>query len=184
MSTMSTAAPSDQRARFVLPDTTVPASSEVQAPTVLVVDDDEGVRTAVSEMLQGFGFDVVAQGANGQEAIDLALRLQPQAVLMDLRMPVMDGIEATKRIRAANRHIPVVILSAYDDRSLEAAAAEAGVFCYLLKGMRSGVIRDVLHQAISGDSNRLAHLGGIFFQHVIQTETSRSTAGSSPPSRH
>jgi DNA-binding NarL/FixJ family response regulator len=91
--------------------------------------------------------------------VEQAERLRPEVILMDLRMPVMDGIQATEKIRLTNPEIPVVILSAYDDRSLELAAQNAGVFCYLLKGMRAGIIRDVLHQAVAGDTSKLGTPG-------------------------
>jgi DNA-binding NarL/FixJ family response regulator len=139
---------------------------------ILVVDDDTEVRIAISEMLQRFGFAVVGQATNGLEAVEQAARLRPQVVLMDLRMPVMDGIQATEKIRLSNPEIPVVILSACDDRSLELAAANAGAFCYLLKGMRAGVILDVLRQAVAGDTSKLGHLGSFFLQRISQKEPS------------
>jgi CheY-like chemotaxis protein len=116
---------------------------------VLAVDDDRGFLEEIRGLLEDEGFEVAGTAYDGDEAVTLAEQLCPDVVLMDLRMPTVDGIEATRLIK---RHLPmtqVVILSAYDDPGLQEGAEEAGVYCYLIKGCRSQLIRDVLLQAWS-----------------------------------
>ena len=116
-------------------------------PRVLVVDDDETVRETLAEMLVTYGFDVVGQASDGEEVGPLAEQLSPDVVLMDLRMPNLDGITATRQLKRRLPNLPVVILSAYDDPGLRDAGADAGVYCYLIKGCSPGLLRDVLLQA-------------------------------------
>jgi DNA-binding NarL/FixJ family response regulator len=116
---------------------------------VLAVDDDRRFLEEIRELLEDEGFDVAGTASDGSEAVTLADELCPDVVLMDLRMPTLDGLGATRLIK---QHLPttqVVILSAYEDPGLQEGAEEAGVYCYLIKGCRSQLIRDVLLQAWS-----------------------------------
>lgn len=93
---------------------------------VLVVDDTPHVRELVADMLGLDGFDVVGRAADGQEAVELARTTDPHVIVMDLHMPVMDGLEATRRIRAERPGQQVVVYTAYLDPEVERAAAAAG----------------------------------------------------------
>ena len=93
---------------------------------VLVVDDTAHVRDVVVEMLRLDGFEVVGVAEDGAQAVEVALATDPHVIVMDLRMPEVDGIEATRRVRAARPGQQVVLYTAYVDAEVERQAAEAG----------------------------------------------------------
>lgn len=94
---------------------------------ILVADDTEHVRVLVAQMLALDGFDIVGQAADGEEAVRLAGELDPSVIVMDLHMPLVDGLAATRRIRATRPHQQVILYTAYLDATVEREAAEAGV---------------------------------------------------------
>ena len=103
---------------------------------VLVVDDIEQVREGLARLLgQLGGIEVVGTAADGVEAVELVGTARPQVVIMDLRMPNMDGVEATRQIAARHAGVVVLMLSAYGDESLVIDALMAGAHGYLLKGV-------------------------------------------------
>ncbi|MGH2934685.1 MAG: response regulator transcription factor [Gaiellaceae bacterium] len=109
-------------------------TSVVLRPRVLVVDDDAAVRGVLSNVLADEGFEVVGAAADGAEAVELARSLRPDTILLDVRMPGVDGIEAARRIRALDPGVRLVMLSAYDDPTLLREAADAGASRFLVKG--------------------------------------------------
>ena len=94
---------------------------------VLVVDDTDHVRGMLAEMLELDGFEVVGQAASGLEAVGLANQIDPDVVVMDYKMPGMDGLEASKSIKANRPDQAIVLYTAYLDDSLEQQAKDAGV---------------------------------------------------------
>jgi DNA-binding NarL/FixJ family response regulator len=118
-------------------------------PRLLVVDDHEMLRTALVDLLVQAGFEVVGQAADGADAVALAKQLEPDVVLMDLRMPVLGGLDATRLIKDACPAIQVVLLTAFESPALEQQAEEAGCFAYLVKGGPPGDLRLTLHQAMA-----------------------------------
>ena len=94
---------------------------------VLVADDTEHVRRILVEMLTLDGFDIVGEAQDGAAAVRLTLELEPHVVVMDMQMPVFDGLEATRRIREVRTAQQVVLYTAYLDDALQLAAREAGV---------------------------------------------------------
>ncbi len=129
---------------------------------LLLVDDQalfrEGLRTLLSVQP---GFEVVGEAGNGEEAIRLCLLHKPAVVLMDLRMPVMDGVTATRRIHESLPHVKVIVLTTFDDDELVFDGLRAGAVGYLLKDVSS----EKLFEAI-----RAADRGEYFLQPSITTK--------------
>jgi len=100
---------------------------------VLVADDHQLLRQALRRALQESGFDVVAEAADGEEAVRLVNLLKPEVVVMDVTMPVLDGIEATRRIHAATGDTKVLVLTMHDEDALRVRALRAGAVGFLTK---------------------------------------------------
>jgi len=98
---------------------------------VLVAEDEAIIRMDVVATLAEAGLDVVAEASDGEEAVKLALELEPDVVVMDIKMPKLDGISAAEKI--AEKKIPVVLLTAFSQADLVARAAEAGALAYITK---------------------------------------------------
>ena len=94
---------------------------------VLVVDDTDHVRTMLRDMLELDGFEVVGEAATGAHAVEMAPLLDPDVIVMDYKMPEMDGLTTAKSIRAARAGQPIILYTAYLDDGLEREAKEAGV---------------------------------------------------------
>jgi response regulator NasT len=99
---------------------------------VLVAEDEALIRLDLVELLTGEGYTVVGQAADGEEAVAMARELNPDVVVMDVKMPKLDGISAAEVI-AAERIAPVVILTAFSQRELIERASEAGAMAYVVK---------------------------------------------------
>jgi len=99
---------------------------------VVIAEDEALIRMDLAEMLGEEGYDVVGQAGDGETAVALAEELRPDLVILDVKMPVLDGIAAAERI-AAQRIAPVVILTAFSQRDLVDRAREAGAMAYLVK---------------------------------------------------
>lgn len=122
--------------------------------TVLVVDDHPVVRDGIRGMLAGDArITVVAEAAGGDEAVTTVLELDPDLVLMDLRMPAGDGLSAIRRIRSGARYRPrILVLTTYDpDRDIH-AAVDAGADGYLLKATPKAELIDAVLRAAAGES--------------------------------
>lgn len=116
---------------------------------VLITDDHPVVRNGLAGMLDGQpDFELVGEATNGREAVELARRLRPHVVLMDLRMPELDGVGATTQIRATCPDVHILVLTTYDTDADIVRAIEAGATGYLLKDAP----RDDLFRAIRATS--------------------------------
>ena len=120
--------------------------------SVLVVDDQAPFRSAAKAVLRRTeGFELVGEAATGQEAIDLVGTLHPSLVLMDINMPEMSGIEATRQIMAAHPDVVVILCSTYDATDLPPAASQSGATAYVNKErLASDTIRRLWEERNSG----------------------------------
>ncbi|STD09279.1 Probable transcriptional regulatory protein pdtaR [Dermatophilus congolensis] len=105
---------------------------ESDALRVVVAEDEALIRLDLAEMLAEAGYEVVAQAADGEEAVELVTAERPDIVVMDVKMPVLDGISAAEKLHA-ERIAPVIMLTAFSDRDLVERAREAGVMAYVVK---------------------------------------------------
>ena len=118
---------------------------------IVIADDQASVREGLVLLLGGLpDIDVLGAAANGQEALDLVARHQPAAVLLDLHMPVMDGIEATRRLSADHPDVAIVVLTTYADDGSVLEALRAGALSYLTKDADRADIANALHAAAGG----------------------------------
>ena len=115
---------------------------------VLVAEDEALIRLDLVEMLKEEGYDVVGEATDGEQAIRLAEELRPDLVILDVKMPKMDGIEAASMI-AGKRIAPVVILTAFSQRDLVDRAREAGAMAYLVKPFAKQDIVPAIELAVS-----------------------------------
>lgn len=120
---------------------------------VLIADDHPIVREGLRTIL-GFqeGVEVVGEASDGQEAVDLAQELLADVVLMDIRMSKLDGVEATRRIKAQNPQIGVIVLTNYDDDRYVFEGIEAGASGYLLKDIGADDLSEAIHRVARGES--------------------------------
>ena len=126
--------------------TTDPA--EPSARRVLIAEDEALIRLDLAEMLRDEGYQVVGEAGDGQEAVDLAESLRPDLVIMDVKMPRRDGIDAAAEI-AAKRIAPVVLLTAFSQRDLVEKARDAGAMAYLVKPFSISDLIPAIEVAIS-----------------------------------
>jgi response regulator NasT len=99
--------------------------------TVLVAEDESLIRMDIVETLIDFGFDVIAEAADGIEAVELAKSKKPDIIVMDIKMPNLDGISAAEQMQALR--IPIVLLTAFSQKELVERASEAGAMAYVVK---------------------------------------------------
>jgi len=115
---------------------------------VIIADDESIICMDLREMLSNLGYLVVGETGDGQSAVNLARELKPDVVLMDIKMPDMDGIDAAK-VLTAERVAPVVLLTAFSQRDLVERAKEAGVVGYLVKPIQEADLAPAIEIALS-----------------------------------
>jgi response regulator NasT len=106
-------------------------SEEAPKRTVLVAEDESLIRMDIVETLGDLGFEVIAEAADGLEAVELAKAKLPDLIVMDIKMPNLDGISAAEQLQSLR--IPIVLLTAFSQRELVERASEAGAMAYLVK---------------------------------------------------
>ena len=115
---------------------------------VLIAEDETIIRLDLRGQLEAAGYLVCAEARDGNEAVELARSTAPDIVLLDVKMPVLDGIEAARRI-LRERAVPILLLTAYTDAKLVRRAAEAGVFAYLVKPFDANELVPAIETAVA-----------------------------------
>jgi DNA-binding NarL/FixJ family response regulator len=118
---------------------------------VLLADDHQILRDGIRRGLEAAGETVVGEADNGEEALELVRETMPDIVLMDLSMPVLDGVSATQRITEEFPQVKVVVLTMHDDPQRTRAALEAGAQGYLTKGTSFADVLDTLNRVMAGE---------------------------------
>ena len=119
---------------------------------LLIADDHRMLREGLKHSLADEGLNVVGEAADGDEAIDRAIELRPDVVLMDVTMPERNGIEATQEIRGRDPEIKVIMLTMHADAEVLAAAVKAGASGYLLKDCSIEEIAHAIHTTAAGET--------------------------------
>ena len=114
---------------------------------MVLVEDHGETRRLLAELLQDEGILVIGQAASGEEGVELTRRLVPEVVLMDLNMPGMGGVEATRRIKEALPDTQVIVLTMYEGPHPTRSAEDVGAYAYLIKGCSVGFVRDIVISA-------------------------------------
>jgi len=119
---------------------------------VLIADDHEVVRCGLKSLLAGTDVKIVAEAATGEAAVRLALKHEPDVVLLDIRMPEGDGLNALGRIKLDRPNMPILMLSTYDNPTYVARAVALGASGYVLKGTTREKLLEAIHAAAQGQS--------------------------------
>jgi DNA-binding NarL/FixJ family response regulator len=120
---------------------------------VLLADDQALFREGLETLLSVHkDIEVIGQASNGQEAIDLALKLRPDVILMDMQMPILNGIGATRRLKQSMPDCRVIVLTTFDDKETIFDALRAGAVGYLLKDVGSAQLADSIRRTARGES--------------------------------
>ena len=122
---------------------------------VLIAEDEALIRLDLKEMLEEEGYEVVGEAGDGEQAVRLAQELQPDLVILDVKMPVLDGISAAERI-VDQRIAPVVMLTAFSQRELVERAVDAGAMAYLVKPFAKSDLLPTIEVAVSRHSQLAA----------------------------
>jgi FixJ family two-component response regulator len=119
-------------------------------PLIAVVDDEPPVRTMLRRALQLADYEV-ATFAGGEEFLAALLTVRPACVILDIRMPVLSGFDIEKRMRAMNLRIPLILITASDDATIDRSAAAAGAMCLLRKPFSTDALLAAVRQALGAE---------------------------------
>jgi response regulator NasT len=123
-------------------------SVAIKPARIIIADDESLIRLDLREMLTNLGYDVVAEAGDGRSALELAKKLQPDLVIMDIKMPDLDGSTAAEELTRL-QIAPVVLLTAYSDQALVERAKEAGVVGYVVKPFREAELMPVIELSLA-----------------------------------
>ena len=119
---------------------------------LLIADDHEVVRSGLASLLAGTGIDIVGEARDGRETIKLTKKLKPEVVLLDIRMPEVDGLETLDKLHKDNPDLKIVMLSTYDNPTYMARAVALGASDYVLKGSDRATLISTIKAAAAGKS--------------------------------
>ena len=140
---------------------------------LLLIDDHALVRKGLEELLRSRGVEVVASAGSGEEGIKQALALSPDVILLDIKMPVMNGIETLERLRASNVTVPILMLTMSRDDADLRAALRGGAAGYLLKDMNPEDLVPALEAALRGDNVVAQEMVGSLTR-IVQGQTNEA----------
>ncbi|MBD3381385.1 MAG: response regulator [candidate division Zixibacteria bacterium] len=117
--------------------------------TIMIVDDSMMMRRNLKKILVQAGHEVICEASNGNEALAAFKRHQPDLITMDINMPIMDGIEAVKKIREVNPNAAIVMISAHNEQSRVYEAIKSGAKNYIVKPIRSDKVVSVVNEVMT-----------------------------------
>ncbi len=120
--------------------------------TVLVADDHQVVRTGLASLFEDSDIEIIAEAANGAEAVEQTKQCNPDVVLMDIRMPDSDGLAALEQIRKESPDLPIVMLSTYDNPTYVARSVALGATDYVLKDSGRSELVEAIRRAATGEA--------------------------------
>jgi DNA-binding NarL/FixJ family response regulator len=146
---------------------------------LLLVDDHKMLRDGLRRSLEEYGFDVVGEADDGQAGVRMAGALHPDVVLMDVSMPILDGVEATRQVRLVSPASQVVMLTMHSDGEVMARAIQAGAIGYLVKDCSTEDVVAAVRLAASGESILSSELASSMLSEVKKEEAA-TAKGSGP----
>ena len=157
-----------------------PIGNGVVRPRVLLVDDHQLLRQAVRRALEDAGMEVVAEAGDGSEAVRLAADIAPDVIVMDVSMPVLDGVEATRRIHAASPDLPIVVLTMHGEDTQRREALDAGATGFLTKDVSMQDVVRTVHQAAGGDTALSPELASTILSELRMPDSTKSSSPLTP----
>lgn len=137
---------------------------------VLLADDHQILRDGIRRGLEAAGEEVVGEADNGEQALELVRETRPDIVIMDLTMPVLDGVTATRRITEEFPDVKVVVLTMHDDPPRTRAALEAGAIGYLSKGTSFADVLDTLRRVMAGEEVLSPQLAASMLEAAVKAQ--------------
>ena len=150
-----------------------PANNADHPIRLLLADDHRMLRESLRRAMEDNGFDVVGEAPDGAEAVRLAEELRPDVILMDVTMPVLDGVEATRQVRDRVPGTQVVILTMHADREVLVDAIRAGAAGYLVKDCSTEEVVDTVRKAAAGETALSAELAASMGRYAVVVPAER-----------
>lgn len=143
---------------------------------ILLADDHRIMREGLRHLLEKEdGFEVVGEADNGETAVHLARELTPQVIIMDLSMPVLSGIEATRRLKASQGEVKILALSMHSDRAFVMEALDAGANGYLLKECAGDELIEAVHRIFAGEAYLCGKVAGVILDNLRRNQEAPAT---------